>query len=376
MYLRRLDLKKLVKNRSCFLFGPRSVGKSSLIRSELPNATYIDLLNDDVFDELARRPTAISEKIGTSKKLVVIDEVQKLPKILDEVHRLIESTDLKFLLTGSSARKLRKDGANMLGGRAGEARLFPLSWAEIPDFNLLRYLNFGGIPRIYLSKEPQIDLKNYVRTYVSEEIRREAAVRNVERFVRFLEVMALGNAQELNFAALASDSGVPVRTIENHIEVLKDTLMGFELPAFRSKMSRKAVTRSKFFMFDIGVANHLSERLPLAEGNSDLGPAFEQFIIQEVRTYLSYHGRDDKTYFWRERDTEVDLIVGKELAIEIKFSKTLKDEHFRGLDTFTKDHPRFKKLIVGRFASRGTRSSTDYLPWKIFLEDLWSGKIL
>ncbi len=376
MYVRKLDLRKLVKSRSCFLFGPRSVGKSSLIREELADAIYIDLLNDDVYDELARRPVALAEKVGPTKKLIVIDEVQKLPKILDEVHRLIESKDYRFLLTGSSARKLRKDGANMLGGRAGEARLFPLSWAEIPDFNLLRYLNFGGIPRIYLSKEPEIDLKNYVRTYVSEEIRREAAVRDIERFVRFLEAMALGNAQELNFAALASDSGVPVRTIENHIEVLKDTLMGFELPAFRSKTSRKAVTRSKFFIFDIGVANHLSEKLPLSEGNADLGQAFEQFIIQEVRTYLSYHGRDDKTCFWRQRDAEVDLIVGKELAIEIKFSKSLKDEHFKGLETFTKDHPRFKKMIVGRFPSKGTRSNTDYLPWKIFLEDLWSGKIL
>lgn len=216
------------------------------------------------YDHLVRRPEALIEIIKNPKQIIVIDEIQKMPKLMDEVHRLIESKKIKFLLTGSSARKLRRQGGNMLGGRAREALLFPLTWHELgKDFSLLKYLNYGGMPIIYNSLEPLEDLKSYCKNYLNEEIKIEAAVQNYDRFVRFLETMALNNAQELNYEGLSSDCGVPARTLEGYIEVLEDTLIAFELLPFTKTKKRNAVTRSKFYFFDTGIANYLANRLPL-----------------------------------------------------------------------------------------------------------------
>lgn len=343
---------------------------------------YIDLLNADTFDELMRRPVALEEKIkGKGKKtdkkqIVVIDEIQKLPRLLDEVHRLIEEYGIKFLLTGSSARKLRRGGANMLGGRAREAQLFPLTWHEIDDFNLMKYLNYGGLPIIYQSAHPKEDLKAYVRNYLMEEIKAEALVRNYERFVRFLEVMSTANGQELNYASLASDSGVPARTIESHIEVLKDTLMAYELFPFTKTMKRKAVTKSKFYFFDTGVANYLSEKLPMSEGSSDIGVSFEQFIVNEVRAYMSYHRIDKKLSYWRSGQYEVDLIIGKEIAIEIKFSKQMKTQFYSSLKALKEEKIIKNFLIVGRFPAEGEKDGIRSIPYEEFLKKLWSGQII
>ncbi len=270
-FTRKLDLQKILKQNNFFLFGPRSTGKSFLIKHTLSskNMIIIDLLDDDLFEELMRRPKALSEKITSQTKLIIIDEIQKIPKLLDEVHRLIETTKVKFLLTGSSARKLKRGGTNLLAGRAWEAQLFSLCYQEIDKFNLLNFLNFGGLPRVILSKNPLEELKAYTRTYLSEEIKAEALVRNYEHFVRFLETMALNNGQELNYSTLSSDAGVPARTLEGYIEVLKDTLLAYEVSAYQKTVKRKATTKSKIFLFDIGVANYLSGRLriPLTTGH-------------------------------------------------------------------------------------------------------------
>ena len=375
-YKRSLDLLPCLKTSSCFLFGPRATGKTSLLKAQLDKSVYIDLLNDDVFEELMKRPVALQEKIKDKKQIVVIDEIQKLPKLLDEVHRLIEEKSIKFLLTGSSARKLRREGANMLGGRAREAQLFPLTWQEISDFDLMKYLNFGGLPLVYRSAQPAEDLKAYVRNYLAEEIKAEALVRNYERFVRFLEVMSTANGQELNYANLASDSGVPARTIESHIEVLKDTLMAYELLPFSKTVKRKATTKSRFYFFDIGVANYLAEKLPLAEGSSDIGIAFEHFMINEVRAYLSYKRIDKKLTYWRSGKHEVDLVIGKDVAIEIKFSKQMKSEFYAGLEALKEEGLLKNYLIVGRFNSIGEKEGIKYLPYQNFLEQLWAGKIV
>ncbi len=375
-YKRDLDILSCLKSSSCFLFGPRATGKTSLLKTQLKDSIYIDLLNDDVFEELMRRPVALQEKIKNKNQLVVIDEIQKLPKLLDEVHRLIEEKNNKFLMTGSSARKLRREGANMLGGRAREAQLFPLTWNEIDNFELIKYLNYGGLPIIYQSTQPEEDLKAYVRNYLAEEIKAEALVRNYERFVRFLEVMSTANGQELNYANLASDSGVPARTIESHIEVLKDTLMAYELLPFSKTVKRKATTKSKFYFFDIGVANYLSEKLPLSEGSSDIGISFEQFIINELRAFLSYKRIDKKLTYWRSGKLEVDVIVGKEVAIEIKFSKQMKSEFYTGLEALKEEGILKKFFIVGRFNTSGEKNGIKYLPYEMFLKQLWSGEIV
>jgi predicted AAA+ superfamily ATPase len=332
----------------------------------------VDLLEDSIYDQLVRRPEALGEMILDPKQLVVIDEIQKLPKLMDEVHRLIENKKIRFLLTGSSARKLRRQGANMLGGRARESLLFPLTWQELgPDFNLVKYLNYGGLPIIYQSKEPIEDLLAYCKNYLNEEIKIEAAVRNYDRFVRFLETIALNNGQELNYEGLASDCGIPARTLEGHIEILKDTLIAFELLPYTKTIKRKSVSRSKFYLFDTGVANYFSRRLPLPESSSDMGILFEQFIINEVRAYISYRRKLSNLTYWRSRTTAVDLIIGDQHAIEIKFSKTFKPEFTQGLIALQSENLIKNYWVIGRFPNPGEYNGIKYLSFETFLANLW-----
>ena len=252
----------------------------------------------------------------------------------------------------------------------------PLVFAEIADFDLLKYLNVGGIPRIYLSEEPLEDLKAYGRLYLAEEIKAEAAVRNSERFVRFMETMAVSNGQEVNYQNLSNDCGVPSRTIEAHIEILKDTLIGFELLPFQKTVKRKATTKSKFYFFDCGVANHFSQRLPMGPGQSDLGVSFEQFIIQEVRAYLGYARKDMPLAYWRTRGYEVDLIVGRDLAVEIKFSERFQPKSLKGLLALKEEGLIRRYMAVGRFPEGGTSQGIEYLGYREFLGMLWAGKLL
>lgn len=376
MYQRLLKLAPLLAKSNYFLFGPRATGKSSLIKAQLEESLVFNLLDADVYEEFLRRPKALSEKIRKQDQIIVIDEIQKLPLLLDEVHRLIEERKLRFLLTGSSARKLKRSGANMLGGRAREAQLFPLSFHELPNFELLKYLSHGGLPLVWHSSEPIEDLEAYGRIYLAEEIKAEAAVRNYERFVRFLETMALNNGQELNYQNLSSDSGVPARTIEGHIEVLKDTLIGFELLPFRKTVLRKSTTKSKFYFFDCGVANYFARRLPMAENSSDLGVNFEQFLIQEVRAFLSYNRIKKEISFWRMKDNEVDLIIGFDLALEFKMSQNFKREYIKSLNLLREEQLIKRYIVVGRFTSGGTVDGVEYMPYQEFLELLWNGKLI
>lgn len=376
MYKRALNLQDLIKKANYFLFGPRATGKSSLIKEQFRKSLVFDLLDADVYEEFLRRPKALGEKIKSNNSVVIIDEIQKLPILLDEVHRLIETRKIRFLLTGSSARKLKRGGANMLGGRAREIQLFPLTYHELTDFDLFKYLNFGSLPLIWRSTEPVDDLEAYGRIYLSEEIKAEAAVRNYERFVRFMEVMALSNGQEINYQTLSSDSGVPARTIAGHIEVLKDTLIGFELLPFQKTMSRKATTKSKFYFFDCGVSNYFARRLPMPVNSSDLGVSFEQFMIQEIRAYLSYSKIRKNIYFWRSKENEVDLIIENELALEFKLSTTFKPEHAKGLLALKEEGLIKKYIVLGRFSTGGIYKNIEYTNYEIFLKQLWKGKWL
>jgi uncharacterized protein len=377
MYKRKLDLKNLIQKSNLFLFGPRATGKTSLINESFKTATIIDLLDYDVYEKLSRRPKILTEMINKNSDLIIIDEIQKIPILLDEVHRLIEQKRNKFLLTGSSVRKLKRDGANLLAGRAREAHLFPLSYSEITDFNLIKYLNIGGLPIIYQSSEPQLDLQAYTRTYLNEEIKAEALVRNYDRFVRFLETMALSNSLELNYQSLSSDSGVPARTLEGYLEVLKDTLLGFELLPYSKTLKRKCTTKSKFYFFDCGIANFLSQRNTLSESHSEIGQSFEQFIINEVRMYLSYNQIIKKLSYWRSKNYEVDLIIGDDIGIEIKFSKKIKDEFFDGIHALNEEKKIKKFIVVGRFEDHGKlEKNIEYMNYEMFLGLLWSGQII
>ncbi|MDC0980306.1 AAA family ATPase [Bdellovibrionales bacterium] len=376
LYLRALKIDKLLKKKSFFLFGPRATGKSTLIRQLLPSVEVIDLLKPQEYGDFLKNPTLLSERAHQS--LVVIDEIQKLPHLLDEVHRLIENKHVTFLLTGSSARKLKRGGANLLAGRAWWAELFPLTSHEIPDFDLLSYLNSGGLPGIYKNREYKEELKAYVNLYLREEIQAEALTRNIASFAEFLELLALSNGEELQYQSLSSDCGVSPNTIKNYVQILEDTLVGFQLHAFTKTKKRKAISRSKFYYFDIGVTNTLAQRGQIKQGSELYGKSFEQFIIQEIRAYLSYSRKNHKMFYWRSTSQfEVDLIIGKQWAIEIKSSKLVSDKHLKGLRALKEEGLIQKYAIISNdSAKRVTHDKITIWPWSEFLKLLWSHKII
>lgn len=331
MYPRALKLGPLLAKKSHFLFGPRGTGKSWLIRQQLPKAQVFDLLDDDVYTRLLRRPRQLGDEIDSP--LVVIDEIQKIPRLLDEVHRLIETRRTRFLLTGSSPRKLKRGGANLLAGRARSRSLFPLTMDEITDFDLVTYLNRGGLPAIYTSDDYLIDLKAYVNLYLREEVQAEAIVRRIDHFARFLDVVGVSSGNELNLEAIARDASVPPRTVASFVEVLKDTLLAFELPPFARAKRRKVATKSKLYLFDVGIANLMAGRQVVSERGEAFGAAFEHFILQEIRARLSYAGVDWPMFYWRTQrgEFEVDCVLGQEMAVEIKSSSSIDRTDLKGL---------------------------------------------
>lgn len=377
MYHRQLKLINLLKKRSYFLFGPRGVGKSTLIEQTLPDARIYDLLDGLVFQRLLRDPTLISQETQ-SDTIVVIDEIQKLPQLLDEVHRLIVKRKQVFLLTGSSARKLRKGSANLLAGRAFQAWLLPLTSREIPDFDLLTYFNTTGLPEFYGQDGVRDYLKAYVGTYLQEEIKAEALTRNLSAFVRFLEVVALSNGEEINYANISSDCGVPVRTLEAYFGILDDTLIGFSIPPFLSTKKRKAITRSKYFLFDIGVVSSLTYRGRVEFKSELFSRVFEHFIALELRAFLAYHFMDLPLQYWRSTThEEVDFIIGNILAIEVKGTDLVSDKHLKGIRTLKEEGLVHTYAVISLdHHERTTHDGIHIWPWKIFLEKLWAGAII
>lgn len=375
---RSLDLDSLLTKKSHFLLGPRGTGKTKLIQHSIAKkATIIDLLDDDRYSRLLRRPALLSELLPRDTKWVVIDEVQKIPALLDEVHRLIEKNGFRFLLTGSSARKLKRGGANLLGGRAWEARLFGLSFHELgKSFDLTRYLNRGGLPSIYFSDFPEDELKNYIKLYLREEIQAEAIVKKLDHFVRFLDASALTNGREINFEAIGNDAGVPSRTVASYYEILEDTLLGFQLPPFLRSKKRKAIKTSKFYFFDVGVAGALAQRGEIKEKSELFGHAFEHFMIQEIRAYLHYRNLNQPMSYWRATSQmEVDLIIGAEAAIEFKSTERISPSHLKGLKAFREEKLVAKYYIVSLDRLARQSEGVIHLHWRDFLTKLWLGAI-
>jgi len=368
------NLLRLLHKKSHFLFGARSTGKSTLARKCLPNAIWFDLLDEEIFEDLLRRPKIISERIKNDNEIIVIDEIQRLPKLLNEVQRIMQNRKNHFLLTGSSARKLKKGGSNLLGGRAWEAQLFPLTSKEIPDFDLLRYLNRGGLPHIYLSQYPDEELKHYIRLYLREEIIAEAVARNIEYFIRFLDVMGLNNGEELHYQGLSNDSGVPARTIQNYVEILEDTLLGFQVLPFLKTKKRKAIARSKFYLFDIGIVNSLTKRGAISLGSELIGKAFEHFIIREIKSYLSYSRSDLQLCYWRSTSQqEVDAIIGLEWAMEIKASKMVHESDLKGLKALREEGLIKRYSVVCMEKTKRIMDGVEILPWEEMITELVSG---
>lgn len=369
-----------MNKKSFFLLGPRSTGKSTLIRQQLADkALVIDLLAGDDYLRLTERPQSLEDMVRPlpQSKIVVIDEIQKIPQLLDEVHRLIETRHLTFLLTGSSARKLKAPHTNLLAGRAWVANLFPLSWCEIPQFALDRYLRVGGLPHIYPSANPVEELQAYVRTYLYEEIRAEALVRKVPAFSRFLEVAALSNGQLLNFTEIGSDAAVAPSTVREFYFVLEDTLMGFLLPPWSHSKKRKAIQTAKFYFFDVGVANHLAKIRQLDRNAAHYGHAFEHFIGMELRAFLGYSRSLEEIRFWRSvNQQEVDYVIGDQLAIEVKSAHRATPRLAKGLRALREEGQCKRYLLISQDPTPAIADGIEYLHWEQFLTRLWAGEMV
>lgn len=379
MYHRIFDIENRL-DEAMFLFGGRQVGKSTLLKERFPKAVYIDLLNSELRNRYRQHPEEFRESLlrHAPETLVIVDEIQKVPDLLDEVHWLMVNKGLFFILSGSSARKLKKSGANNLGGRAIPETLFPLVSAEIPDFDLDRAIQNGMIPRHYMVANARNRLKSYIELYLKEEIIEEAAVQKVDDFIRFLEVAAISNGEMLNYENVATDCGVSANTVKAYYQILCDTLLGFEVPAYRKVIKRKLSKSSRFYFFDVGIANYLTGRHHLAPKTPEYGHAFEHLVMQEIVAYLGYKGIEEKLTYWHTYDDiEVDAVIGDaRVAIEIKSSDSIQTNHKKGLVEFAKEHPNVKQILVSR--DRISRRSGDIDLYYVtdFFKALWNDEIV
>lgn len=384
---RRFNINAAEGN-SVFLLGPRKVGKSTYLKNNFGESIYIDLLDPKQFLKYLNNPEVLEEELlkvkltnpeKIQKHYVIIDEVQKLPILLDLVHRLIENENMKFILCGSSAGKLVRGGANMLGGRALKFTMHPLVYTEFADFNLLKILNQGKIPSHYYSGISQELIKSYIGLYLREEILEEGLVRNLRLFSNFLDLIPFFNGELINYSSIARDCGVDTKTVRDYFQILVDTLIGDYVYPYVDRMSRNDLSKSsKFYFFDTGIVQNIKGIRIEREGGEEFGKAFEHFMFTEINAYNSYSRKDKKITFWRtQKGLEVDFVVGKaELAIEVKGSKRVDNKILGGVRKFKEEYPGAKIIIVS--ANETSRMTSDgflILNYIEFLEKLWSGQI-
>ena len=367
-------------NDSTFVWGARQVGKTTLIKATYPDAIYYDLLQSKEFERLLRNPSLLSEDLATLKNgdIVVIDEVQKLPQLLDEIHSLIFSKNIRFILSGSSPRKLRRYSANLLGGRALKEVLYPLVSAEIPDFDVHKAVRYGTLPRHYLISDPWKRLGAYIGVYLNEEIREEALSRQLKTFSRFMEIAAFSNGEILVYKNIAQDCGIDFRTVKDYFEILIDTLIGYLIPSFTRTQKRRTIQSPKFYYFDVGIANYLRNRRDIQLGSVDFGHAFEHFIIQELIAYLGYHEKNKRLSYWRTTSGyEVDAIIDDgRVAIEIKATEEIQPRHLKGLKAFQEEYPNCRLVAVSFDTRPRITNGVEVYPATDFLKKLWKHEIL
>ena len=379
MYHRIFDVENRL-DEAMFLFGARQTGKSTLLKERFPKAIYIDLLKSDVRNRFKQHPEEFRESLlrYPPETLVIVDEIQKVPDLLDEVHWLMVEKGLWFIISGSSARKIKKSGANNLGGRAIPETLFPLVSAEIPDFDIERAVQNGMIPRHYMVANARNRMRAYIDLYVKEEIIEEALVQNVDEFIRFMEVAAIMDGEILNYENVASDCGVSANTVKAYYKILVDTLLGFEVPAYRKVIKRKLSKAPTFYYVDIGIANHLTKRYQLAPKTPEYGHAFEHLIIQEIVAYLAYTNSDEELSYWHTYENiEVDAIIGDaRVAIEIKSTDHVDHGDKKGIMEFAKEHPNAKQILVSRDRINRRSGNVDLYYVTDFFKALWAGEII
>ncbi len=343
----------------------------------MPDGLVIDLLKTDVYADYVSRPALLREKYQDHQGLIVIDEIQKVPALLDEVHWLIENKGRAFLMTGSSARKLRRGTANLLGGRAWRKLMLPLSKMELDHFDLEKVMTSGLLPPHLLSSSPTEDLRAYVADYLSEEIAAEAAVQNMPSFREFLRVAAISNGELINYVNIGRESGVSHRTVRAYFDILEDTYLSFRLPPWKKSKNRRMILTEKFYLFDVGVANFLAMRSPRI-GSMEFGKSLEHYILMEIRAYQSYRKPEMPLSFWRtSTGQEVDFVLGdREVALEIKGSSRVHESDLRSLLSMKEDGTVKKMMVVClEKEPRKIHPYVEVVPWADFINRLWAGQI-
>jgi predicted AAA+ superfamily ATPase len=383
MFKRILQLPR-PGTESFFLWGPRQTGKTTLLREAYGGEPWIDLLKAEEFRRYVARPELLRQELEPrhldAGAQVVIDEIQKVPALLNEVHWLIENRGTCFALCGSSARKVKRGAANLLGGRAFRYELLGLSAIELgPDFDLDRMLNHGYLPRIYQAERPKRMLDAYVADYLREEVAAEGLVRNLPTFSDFLDIAALSDGELVNFSSVARECAVSSHTAKDYFGILEDTLLGRWLPAYRKRPKRRVIQAPKFYFSDVGVVNRLARRGDVLPGSEAYGKAFENWVFHELSAFLAYRELEGELSYWRlSSGAEVDFVLGDmQLAIEAKSRATVTWDHLKGLRSLAEDHPRVAgRVVVCREPkARTTEDGIEILPYQVFVDRLWSGDL-
>ena len=382
---RALEVDTLVNRSTLFLFGPRQTGKSTYLRHALGEKVDFgwNLLDQALLRRVTADPTLLRQQLAArdfTDGLVSIDEIQKCPALLDEIHFLIEQHGVRFVLTGSSARSLRRRGVNLLGGRGRDRKMHPFTWFELTqareNWSLPQVFHRGLLPPHWFSDDPEDDLDSYVGRYLTEEIGAESIARNLGAFGRFLETAALCNSQEVNYSNIASDAGIPRQTVTQWFGVLADTLLGAELPAFARTRKRKAVARAKFYFFDLGIVRALRGFPQISEGSSDFGQFFEHLIYMELSAWISYRMPRATLHYWRSRSGfEVDFVLDGHIAIEVKAAKQVSARDLKGLKALREERICDRYYLVCRESTPRRLEGIDVLPYEEFFRRLWNADL-
>ena len=385
-FIKRILDIKLPRKQSAFLWGPRKTGKTTYLKEHFPDSLIFDFLKTDFFIEVSKNPALLRERIlakdkKTLKYPIIIDEVQKVPQFLDEVHWLIENKGLRFILCGSSARKLRRGHVNLLGGRAWRYELFPLVTAELKNINLLHALNHGMVPTHYLQDDQECkkSLKAYVQDYLKEEVFAEGLARNIPAFSRFFDAFGYSHGELTNYSNIARDCGVDSKTVKEYYQILIDTLLAVRIDPFKKRQSREIITKApKYYLFDVGVANYLRKQHLEEERGEEFGRAFEHFLLMEILAYRSYSGQDFTINFWRTKTgLEIDFILARgEIAIEIKGANRIDKRDLNALVVFAEEYSPKRNFLVCNEKEKRLHGKIEILPWSNFLQELWAGNVL
>ncbi len=375
----------LPARQSAFLWGPRKTGKTTYLKEKFPNSLIYDFLKTDFFIEVSKNPALLRQRLIAKPKdilkyPVILDEVQKVPQILDEVHWMIENKGLRFILCGSSARKLKRGHANLLGGRAWRYEMFPFVSKELKKIDLLRILNHGMIPVHYLQDENyRRSIKAYVQDYLKEEVFAEGLTRNIPAFSRFFDAFGYSHGEITNYSNIARDCGIDSKTVKEYYQILVDTLLAMRIEPFKRRQSRRVITKaSKYYLFDVGIAGFLTKRRIEEERGVDFGKALEHFILMEISAYKSYSNSDFEINFWRTKSgLEVDFVLDRgRVAVEIKGTNNVKNRDLRGIRAFMDEYSSKRNILVCNEKEKRIYDKIEIVPWSDFLRELWDGDIL